>query len=93
MIARVIVDLLQVYLLLLLLRIIITWFPIDPWTKVGKVAHYLGMATDPVLRPVRRLIPPFRFGNMGLDLSPIIVIVVIEILINVIGGATSHPFL
>ena len=93
MIARVIVDLLQLYLVLLMARIIMTWFPIDPWTRMGKVVRHLGTATDPVLRPVRRIIPPLRVGGMGIDLSPIIVIVAIEILINVVGGATSHPFL
>jgi YggT family protein len=31
--------------------------------------------TEPIYRPIRKVIPPFRMGDVGLDLSPIIVIV------------------
>ena len=92
MIIRVIVDLLQLYLFVLFARIVLTWFPISPWTKMGKVVGYLAMATDPVLRPVRRILPPIRFGSAGFDLSPLVVIFAIEILIAVIGGSTAHRF-
>jgi YggT family protein len=36
--------------------------------------------TEPVLRPVRRLIPPLRIGVAALDLSPIIVFALIFVL-------------
>jgi YggT family protein len=36
--------------------------------------------TEPVLRPVRRLLPPIRMGGMAMDLSPIIVFIVLGIL-------------
>jgi YggT family protein len=36
--------------------------------------------TEPVLRPVRRLIPPLRVGVAALDLSPIIVFALIIVL-------------
>lgn len=37
--------------------------------------------TEPVLGAVRRLLPPFGVGGMGLDLSPIIVTFVIQFLL------------
>jgi YggT family protein len=41
--------------------------------------------TEPVLRLVRPLIPPLRMGMMALDLSPIIVFVVLQILIAILS--------
>jgi YggT family protein len=36
--------------------------------------------TEPVMRPLRGLIPPLRMGAVGFDLSPIIVFVALGIL-------------
>ena len=87
MIARIIVDLLQAYLVLLFIRILLTWIPIDPWSKFYKVVRWLGSITDPLLRPLRRLIPPLTIGSMALDLSPLLLIVAVEVLIGVFGGS------
>jgi YggT family protein len=38
----------------------------------------LSAICEPVLRPVRRIIPPVRFGGVGLDLSVLIVFLVIS---------------
>ncbi len=91
MITRIIVDLLQVYLIILFVRILLTWIPVDPWSRLAKAVGWLGVITDPLLRPLRRMIPPLRLGSVMLDLSPIILIVAIEILIGVFGG--SHLLL
>ena len=40
--------------------------------------------TEPVLGPLRRLIPPVRMGMAAIDVSPIIVIVVIVLICS--GG-------
>ncbi len=84
MIVRIIVDVLQAYIVILLARIILTWFPINPWSRWARVERFLGTITDPVLKPVRRILPPIRVGSMGLDLSPIVVFFALEILITVI---------
>lgn len=42
--------------------------------------------TEPVLRPIRRLIPPLRVGVAAIDLSPIIVFVFIYILRRIVGS-------
>jgi YggT family protein len=36
--------------------------------------------TEPVLGPIRRVLPPMRLGGMGLDLSPIIVLIGLQII-------------
>ncbi len=40
--------------------------------------------TEPVLRPIRRLLPPLRVGAVALDLSPFIVFVLIALLKQVV---------
>lgn len=54
-------------------RIILSWFPIAPGSAMASVFSVLYALTEPVLGPIRRLIPPVGVGGMGLDLSPMIV--------------------
>ena len=65
--------LLQAYLIILFARIIISWFPIQPGGGMSSVYGFLYSLTEPVLGPIRRVIPPIGMGGMGLDLSPMIV--------------------
>jgi YggT family protein len=75
---------LEIYLVILFARIILSWFPISPGSPMHPIVRALGVVTDPVLVPLRRVLPPMTVGGMGLDLSPLIVIVVIEILLNIL---------
>ena len=64
-----ILKFLQIYIYLIILRAILSWFeqnPSNPFTRL------LFTVTEPVLRPVRRLIPPI---GGKLDLSPLIVLI------------------
>lgn len=75
---------LTVYMLIILVRIVLTWFPIDPDGAVAAFAGLLFILTDPVLGPLRRALPPLRIGSVALDLSPIIVLIGLQILQGVI---------
>ena len=75
---------LTLYIIAIVLRIVLTWFPLDPDGGMAAVAGFLFMITDPVLGPLRRVIPAVRLGNVALDLSPIIVLVGIQILQSII---------
>lgn len=65
--------LLQLYLLILFARIILSWFPLAPGSAMSTIYGFLHTLTEPVLAPLRRLIPPVGMGGMGLDLSPLII--------------------
>lgn len=69
-----------VYWLILLAKILLSWIPPSSSGSFRMVQGVLDDLTEPVLRPVRGLLPPFRMGMMALDLSPILVFVVIVIL-------------
>jgi YggT family protein len=72
--------LLQAYLIIMFARIILSWFPINPGSGMATVYGFLYSITEPVLAPIRRVIPPIGAGGMGLDLSPIVVFIAITIL-------------
>jgi YggT family protein len=78
----VISTLLQIYVFILFGRLILSWFPHPPdWAR--PIYTFLYVLTEPVLRLVRPLVPPLRMGAMALDLSPILIFVVLQILIAV----------
>jgi YggT family protein len=61
-----ILDLLDLYTLILLIRVVLSWVNVSPYNPV---ARFLYRITDPVLDPIRRMLPSFG----GLDISPLIV--------------------
>jgi len=76
-------TLLNLYLLAVFVRIILSWFPISPGGAMAQVFSFLYSITEPVLGPVRRAIPPI--GGM-FDFSPIIVIIGIELIGSAVLG-------
>ncbi|MBV9664062.1 MAG: YggT family protein [Actinobacteria bacterium] len=79
---RLLGNLIDIYLLLLIGRILLSWFPISPESPMSTVFSFLYRITEPVLGPIRRMLPPIGMGGVALDLSPIIVIFGLEILKN-----------
>jgi YggT family protein len=78
-------TLVWVYILVLFARALLSWFPTEPGTPLYGVVRALDRITEPVLRPIRRLLPPVRAGGMAIDLSLIIAILFLEIVVvNVI---------
>jgi YggT family protein len=71
--------LLEVYILVLLGRAVISWFPITPGTPMETVARVLERLTEPLLRPIRRILPPVRVGGAALDLSIIVLFFALQI--------------
>ena len=71
MLANVVDLVIQIYILLIIARALISWVSPDPYNPI---VRFLYRATEPVLRPVRNLLPTLA---MGLDLSPMIVILLL----------------
>lgn len=71
--------------LLLLVKVLVSWafvFGFRP-PVAGPVRWLLDLlddVTEPLLRPLRRLIPPVRAGGVGLDLSVLIAFVILAVL-------------
>ncbi len=67
----------QLYVYVLFARILLSWFPVSPGSPIATVFSVLYNLTEPVLGPLRRLIPPLGM----FDLSPLIVFFVIQFLL------------
>jgi YggT family protein len=82
---QIVVFILQLYLLLLLGRIALSWFPVSPDGAMARVQRFLFAVTEPVLAPIRALLPPVRFGATGIDLSPLILLFGLSIIIGLLS--------
>lgn len=70
--------LLQLYSFVLLARVLMSWFPnLDRSNPIVQLIYDI---TEPVLRPVREMLPPVS----GLDLSPLVVFLGISVLMQVL---------
>lgn len=82
---EVICLLLSVYVLIVLVRIISSWFPMDPSSPIATALRVLDVVIDPVLVPIRRKLPPAQVGGMALDLSPLVLLLGVQVLAMLIG--------
>jgi YggT family protein len=76
---------LTAYTIILFIRVIISWAYMfgfrPPYSgPMRTILDLLEDVTEPVLRPLRALIPPIRAGGVGLDLSIIIAFVILAVL-------------
>lgn len=77
------IQFLNLYLLCVFGRIILSWFPISPGGPLATIAGFLYSITEPVLGPIRNLLP-----SIGMfDLSPMVVIFAVRlVIIPIIAG-------
>ena len=77
-----------VYLVLIFIRIILSWIPRMPynrWLNAG--LKFVSDVTDPYLNLFRRILPPVRMGPGALDLSPIVATFVLIIVSSLVSNA------
>ncbi|HEV3365987.1 MAG TPA: YggT family protein [Acidimicrobiales bacterium] len=81
----IIVTLLDLFLLVLFAYSILSWFTASGRlaydSPVRKVQNVLSAICEPVLRPIRRIIPPVRVGGVGLDLSVMVVFLIVLVVL------------
>ena len=69
-----------VFYIAILARVLLSWFPIGPDSALRPVVRVVFQITEPLLGPIRRILP-----DMGvIDLSPMIAIIVLIIVQRVI---------
>ncbi len=83
----ILVDLLNLYLIVIILQVVLSWFPESGQSTLTTVKRLLYALTEPVYGPLRRVIPSVGGGGMRLDLSPLIVLLVIELILIPVAGS------
>jgi YggT family protein len=76
--------------ILLIARAILDWSvalagPSTAGTVRSRLTTGVHSLTEPILGPVRRVLPPLRLGGVGIDLSFIVVFLAIVIIRSLIG--------
>jgi YggT family protein len=78
-----VVDLVQILcyglFIAIFVRVVFSWISPYPRNPIHRLAYDI---TEPVLQPVRRLLPP----TMGLDLSPMIVSFILIFILQIVRG-------
>jgi YggT family protein len=74
----------QIYVIILIARALLSWFPLHSGSPLLPVIRVLDRLTEPVLMPIRRILPPVRAGGMAIDLSIIVAIFAVEIIARIV---------
>jgi YggT family protein len=81
----IIAVVLNLFLLVLfaycILSLVIAYARISYDSPVIKVQRVLTAIVEPVLRPIRRIIPTAQVGGVGLDLSVLVLFLVIDVVL------------
>jgi YggT family protein len=90
-IAHYVNTLIIVYIVLIFIRILMSWVPRVPYYRwLDAVLNFVREVTDPYLNLFRRFMPALRIGGAGLDLSPMVatfvLIIVGRIVVTLIQG-------
>jgi YggT family protein len=80
-------TLVLVYLVLIFIRILMSWIPRMPYNRyLAAVLQFVTDVTDPYLNLFRRFLPPVRMGPGALDLSPIVATLVLIVVSSIVVG-------
>ena len=81
---RTVQVLFELYVFILVARALISWFPLHAGSPLIGAVRVLDRLTEPVLGPIRRILPPVRAGGMAIDLSIIVAIIGVQIIGSIV---------
>lgn len=68
----------------IIIRALLSWVSIDPYNPLVQILFQI---TEPILAPLRRIIPPI--GGM-MDISPIVALILLQVLQAIIDSAFRY---
>lgn len=82
-------------LAMLLIRFVVDWVQVfaRSWSPRGPllvVLEAVYTVTDPPLRALRKIIPPLRFGGVGIDLSFMVLLLIVYLLMGIDRAVLLH---
>jgi YggT family protein len=78
-IADLLRTLIDVYATIILVRVVLSWLPVD---RDQQWVRFIVDVTEPVVGPIRRILPPLG----GLDFSPLVAMLLLQLLRNMLVG-------
>jgi YggT family protein len=86
LLATTLATFITIYTYLIIIRVLLTWFPNISW--YNQPFSTLSQLTDPYLNLFRSIIPPLG----GIDISPILAILLLQLVGGLVGGLSSPGF-
>ena len=86
-VARYVTTLAIVFVVLIFIRVIMSFVPrvpYHPW--LAAFLTFVEVVTDPILNPLRRVIPTVQLGGAGLDLSPLVATLLLMFGSGIVAG-------
>ena len=77
LVAQLLIFVLYVFIVVMLIRVVFSWISPNQTNSVSRLAYRI---TEPVLAPIRRMLPPMS----GIDLSPLLVMLGAYLLISIL---------
>ncbi|HOZ02137.1 MAG TPA: YggT family protein [Candidatus Syntrophosphaera sp.] len=74
---RLLIDLLQIYNIAIIVRAVLSWFTQDRNNKIYEILYKI---TEPVLGPIRRVLP----ATGGFDFSPVVAMIAVQVVIGLL---------
>ena len=80
----IVCQILWLYSYAIIARIILDYIQVPSDHPVGRIRSFLAAVIDPLLIPLRRMLPSVPAGAMRIDLSPIVLILAVTIIAGII---------
>lgn len=77
---RLVHLLLSLYIWVFIIAALLSWFPASSSGGLASLRRALMIVTEPVLRPLRQILPRPQFGGVGIDFSVLVAIIALEII-------------
>ena len=78
-------ELISLYIFLLIISALLSWFPATNSTGgLATAKRVLAQICEPVLRPLRLILPRPQIGGVGLDLSVLVAIILLTFINRII---------
>lgn len=76
----IVCTLISIYALAVFAWVVLSWVQVSSVHPLGRVQVFLDRIIYPIILPLRRVLPPLRLGGMALDLSPLVLLVGLQLL-------------
>ena len=80
LLVQIVCTFLLLYGLAVFAWVVLSWVQVSSVHPVGRIQVFLDRIIYPVVLPLRRVLPPLRIGGMALDLSPLLLLLAVQLI-------------
>jgi YggT family protein len=78
-------ELIYIYIWVLIISALLSWFPTSSSSGgLATTKRVLAQITEPVLRPIRQIMPRPNIGGVGVDFSVLVAVILLTVISNII---------